>query len=156
MRKKIEKIEKAIETIGKLNNTKIIKELTWSWNPFRENFRYFDLFNREYKATINRNEEITVKVYPVKIEKILNFNEGKKEYIIIGDKIYRKIDPEIISKFILEFLKKRNFEILNGKINIINEKKIEIKINEHIGEIEITRTKPFCEFRLKDKEIEKP
>jgi hypothetical protein len=152
---KIEKIEKAIEKIAKLNKTEIIKELSWSFNPFRETYRYFDLFNREYKGYINRKGEIIVKVFPLKIEKILNLNEGKKEYLIKGERIYRKTDGEIILNFITDFLKKRGFNI-DKSIKLINEKKFEIFVNQHAGEIDIIKTKPVFEFRLRDKEIEKP
>jgi len=155
--KNIEKIEKAIEFIGKFNNTKIIKEIAWNWNPFFDNYRYFDLFNREYKGTMTRNGDIIVKVFPAKIEKMLNFAEGKKEYVIRGEKIYRKTDLEIVSNFILEFLKRRNFGVLNMRsLKIKNGKKIELVFDNHIGEIEVVRTKPFFEFRLKDKEPERP
>jgi hypothetical protein len=152
---KIEKIEKAIEKIAKLNKTEIIKELSWSFNPFRETYRYFDLFNREYKGYINRKGEIIVKVFPLKIEKILNLNEGKKEYLIKGERIYRKTDGEIILNFITDFLKKRGFNI-DKSLKLINEKKFEIFVNQHAGEIDIIKTKPVFEFRLRDKEIEKP
>jgi len=152
---KIEKIEKAIEKIAKLNKTEIIKELSWSFNPFRETYRYFDLFNREYKGYINRKGEIIVKVFPLKIEKILNLNEGKKEYLIKGERIYRKTDGEIILNFIVDFLKKRGFNI-DKSLKSINEKKFEIFVNQHAGEIDIIKTKPVFEFRLRDKEIEKP
>jgi hypothetical protein len=152
---KIEKIEKAIEKIAKLNKTEIIKELSWSFNPFRETYRYFDLFNREYKGYINRKGEIIVKVFPLKIEKILNLNEGKKEYLIKGERIYRKTDGEIILNFITDFLKKRGFNI-DKSLKSINEKKFEIFVNQHAGEIDIIKTKPVFEFRLRDKEIEKP
>jgi len=152
--KKIEKIEKAIERIGILNNTKIIKELSWNWNPFRENYRYFDLFNREYKGSLTRNGNIIVKVFPSKIEKLLNSPEGKREYIVSGEKIYRKTDIEIISEFILGFLKRRNFGVLDKKIE--NGKRVVLFVNNHIGEIEIIRTKPVFEFTLKDKDPERP
>ncbi|MCM8804854.1 MAG: hypothetical protein NC833_06335 [Candidatus Omnitrophica bacterium] len=153
MKKKIEKIEEAISKIGKLNNLEIIKEISWSFNPFKENYRYFDNFNREYKASINRKGEIIVKVFPAKINKILNLNEGKREYIIKGKKIYRKIDNEIIYDFIIEFLKKRGFKIDENKIlKQISDKKFEISFNEHIGEVEIIKTRPIFEFKLKDKE----
>lgn len=155
--KKLEKIEKAIEKIAELNKTKIIKELSWSFNPFKETYRYFDLFNREYKGYINRKGEIFVKVFPTKIEKILNLNECKKEYLIKGEKIYRKTDGEIILNFVEDFLKKRGFNIdKNKSLKLINEKKFEIFVNDHIGEIDIIKTKPVFEFKLKDKEKEKP
>ncbi|MCM8766860.1 MAG: hypothetical protein NC901_02195 [Candidatus Omnitrophica bacterium] len=158
MRKNIEKIEKAIEYIGKLNNTKITKEFSWSWNPFTESYRYFDLLKREYKGIITKKKHIVIKVLPPKNEKkkILNLDEVKKEYVIVGEKIYRKTDLEIISNLVIEFLRKRNF-ILDGHIlKTINEKKLEIIFNNHIGEIEIIRTKPNTEFILKDKNYEKP
>ncbi|MFN4227008.1 MAG: hypothetical protein ACK4F0_02560 [Candidatus Ratteibacteria bacterium] len=157
MRKKsLEKIEKAIEYIGKLNNTKIVKELSWSWNPFCESYRYFDYSkSEEYKAKITRNKHIIVRIYPKKIGKTQSFN-GKKEYIIFGEKVYRKTDMEIVSNFILEFLKKRNFVLDNVVLKIKNEKRIEIMFDNHIAEIEVIRTKPNFEFILKDKESERP
>ncbi|MCM8784819.1 MAG: hypothetical protein NC827_01455 [Candidatus Omnitrophica bacterium] len=157
MRKKnIEKIEKAIEYIGKLNNKKIIKEISWSWNPFCESYRYFDHSKREeYKAKIIRNKYIIVRVLPKKIGKAQDFN-GKKEYLIVGEKVYRKTDMEIVSNFVLEFFKKRNFILDNVVLKIKNEKRIEIIVDNHIAEIEVIRTKPNFEFILKDKESERP
>lgn len=157
MKEKIKKIEEAIKKIGELNNSEIIKELSWSWNPFKENYRYFDIFNREYKANINRKGEIVVKVFPTKIEKLLNLNEGKKEYIISNNKIYRKTDEEIVSHFIIDFLKKRNYKILNEE-KVIKRKngKIFINLNGHEGEIEITKNIPYVEFYFKDSDPSKP
>ncbi|MGB9677335.1 MAG: hypothetical protein ACPLZ9_01840 [Candidatus Ratteibacteria bacterium] len=155
--KNIEKIEKAIEIIARLNNTEITKELSWNWSPFRESYRYFDSFNREYKGTITKKGNIVVKVFPAKIEKRLNLFEGKREYIISGEKIYRKTDLEIISDFILEFLKRRNFDLSGNRVlKVKNGKKIEMIVDNHIGVIEVIRTKPVFEFRLKDDETERP
>lgn len=151
-KEKIKKLEEGIEKIARLNKTQIIKELTFNFNPFREIYRYFDTFNREYKADINRKGEIFVKVIPTKIEKLLNLNEGKREYIIKGETIYRKTDEEIIIKFILQFLKKRNFIIFEDKnYRILNQKKFEIFVEGNIVGIEIVKTKPILEVILKDK-----
>lgn len=135
--KKNEKIEEAINKIGSLNNSEIIKVLKWTFNPFVEHYRYFDIFNREYKGYINRKGEIIVKVFPARIERHLNL-KAKREYLIKGEKIFRKTDEEIASNFIFDFLKKRNFEVNeNKKIKIINERKFEIEVNGHKGELEI-------------------
>lgn len=151
MKRKNEKIEEAINKIGSLNNSEIIKVLKWSFNPFVEHYRYFDIFNREYKGYINRKGEIIVKVFPARIERQLNL-KAKREYLIKDEKIFRKTDEEIASNFIFDFLKKRNFEVdENKKIKIINERKFEIEVNGHKGELEIIKTKPFFEFTLKDK-----
>ncbi|MCM8818665.1 MAG: hypothetical protein NC915_04225 [Candidatus Omnitrophica bacterium] len=152
-KEKIKKLEEGIEKIARLNNTQIRKELAFNFNPFRESYRYFDTFNMEYKAHINRKGEIFVRVMPIRIEKIFNFNKVKKEYIIKGEKIYRKTDEEIIIKFILQFFKRRNFNIFEGNdYRILSPKKFEISVEGNIGEIEIVRTKPFLEVIIRDKE----
>ncbi len=155
--KKLEKIEKAIEKIEKLNNVKISKELSFNFNPFRESYRYFDLSGREYKFSITEKGKIFVKVIPAKGKKNLDLKEGGRGYIIFEDKIYRKVDEEIIFKFVSQFLKKRNFSITEENfLRLINNKKFEIFINGHSGEIEIIKTKPFVEVILRDKEKDKP
>lgn len=151
-KEKLKKIEEGIEKIARLKNTQIIKELSFTFNPFRENYRYFDTFNREYKGTINKKGKIFIKVVPTRIEKLLNLREGKREYIIKNEKIYRKTDEEIILNFIINFLRKRNYKICESQsYRIINEKKFEIYVEGNKGEIEIIKTKPFVEIVLKDK-----
>ena len=46
----MEEIERAIEKVAHFNKTEIVKEHAWSFNPFIDKYRYFDKFNREYKA----------------------------------------------------------------------------------------------------------
>jgi len=156
---KKEIIEKAIEKVAMTNNTQIIKEHAWSFNPFVERYRYFDKFNREYKGKITKNG-IIVKVVPVRIEKKLNLTETL-EFIVKGDIIYRITDKKIILEYVREFFYERGY-----CISFLNEKKGKMLVkgrnvigffeNQQFGEIEITKRINFWEVKIRDENKEKP
>jgi len=157
--KGIEKIEKAIEKVVQFNKTEIVKEPTWSFNPFIEKYRYFDKFNREYRAKVEK-KGIIVKVIPARIEKKLNLLD-KAEFIVKGEDVYKITNRKVVIEYVKKFLQDRGYEITfaiekRGKIQVKGRNIIKFFENQQFGEIEITRKINFWEVKIRDVNREKP
>ncbi len=154
-----QKIEEAIEKVARFIGTEIVKEHTWSFNPFVNKYRYFDKFNREYKARVER-KGIIVKVIPPRIEKKLNLLETE-EFIVKGEDVYRITNKKFVIEYIKKFLQEREYEITfalekKGKIQVKGRNIVKFFENQQYGEIEITRKINFWEVKIRDENREKP
>lgn len=155
----MEEIERAIEKVAHFNKTEIVKEHAWSFNPFTDKYRYFDKFNREYKAKVEK-KGIVVKVIPPKIEKKLNLLDTDK-FIVRDEEVYRIINRKIILGYIKNFLQERGYEITfaiekKGKIQVKGRNTVKFFENQQYGEIEITKKINFWEVKIRDENREKP
>ena len=155
-------LEDSIEKIAQILNAKVEKEKTHWITPLSSKYRYFDQFNREYKACFSKRKNgVIVRVIPSKIEKRLNLKDEKKEFIVRDGKIYRTTDIEIIIEFIKNFFSKRNYNVdISPAKKTIGIKhhwiKAIIKEGSHRGDIEIVRTIPYWKVVLRDEDPKKP
>jgi hypothetical protein len=151
---KTDLLEAAVRKVAGFKNTEIVEKEDWTWNIFTRRFRYFDRFNTEYKADFVRGGDVIVSLLPVKIKKA-GWREEPQEFIVSGERVYRKTDRSIVLTFISLFLSKRNYgveRIKTRRPKIVGYKwnRATISDGDHTGEIEITKTHPFFEVKLKD------
>jgi len=156
MRKeKAELIESAIKKTADFLETGIVKEEAWTWNVFRKRFRYLDKEGRRYKAFSRKGENIIVSVSASPKDKKTPFSEKSREFIIAEERVYRKTDRQLVLDFISSFFGRRNYDVhflgqKEKKLPYQRWKKALMAEGEHFAEIEITKTFPFWEVRLKD------
>lgn len=154
-----ELLEQAINKVAGTLGETIIKEQAWTFNPFINKYRYFDKFNREYKARFDK-KGIVVKVTPARIEKKLNLTDTG-EFIVKGDDVYIITGRKTILEYINKFLSERGYNVSfavdkKGKIQVKGRNIIKFFENQQFGEIEITKKINIWEVKIRDEDRKKP
>ncbi len=159
-KEKIEILESAIKRTATFLKTEIIKEEAWTWNIFSKRFRYMDQEGRRYKAAFKKGN-VLVNVSASRKNKQATVGKQEMEFIIAGEKFYRKTDLQMALNFIHSFFAQRKYNIrfLEAKEKTLPYKKwkrIFFVEDEHCGEVEIVKTFPRWEITVKDSEESGP
>ena len=146
---------KAVEKVSTYLNSSIGRE---EIRPrsffFRKKFLFYDSFNRGYSIRFSRRYRgYLVRVSPSRVEKKLGMKNRTYHFLVKGEGLFRFTDPELISSYFKDFLKRRDYPI----------EKLEVKKNRryiysdgHKGIVEITKLRSRWKMGLRDDNPKRP
>lgn len=154
-KEKLAMLESSIEKTASFLKTTIAREEAWTWNVFRKRSRYVDKEGRQYRAAFKNRKDIAVSVSSSRASRKMPLREKNVEFIFSGGRLYRKTDRQLVLEFLSSFFGRRQYKISflearGKKLPYRRWTRALIVDGGHYGEIEILKTFPLWQVRVRD------